>query len=253
MSSTQTADNITTVVPRIGITTVLTSDAVRDDPEVNRHVSALSDFKAQSVVLPKDLDPFGLIDRLGLTGLLFTGGGDLNALRYGGEPSLANDRVDDDRDAFELTLMQEALDAELPVLCVCRGLQVANVALGGTLIEDLPNYLGAAYSVRHHQRRDTGLDTSAYAHEVSVIQDTTLYEIVKSQRIMVNSFHHQAIGMSAPRLSVQARADDGVIEAVGLDRYPTFFLGLQWHPELLWERDQHSARIYERFVLECAN
>jgi putative glutamine amidotransferase len=227
------------------------SDESCDDPEVQLHAAAIVALGAEAVVLSKDLTTAGLLDRLGLSGVIFSGGGDVSALRYGGEVRLANDRVDDQRDEFEMSLMRRVLDTGIAALCICRGLQVANVVLGGTLIEHVPEYLGDAYTVSHHQRKDLGLDTSAYAHEINVVPQTIFHKIVRADRLRVNSFHHQAIRTVGPGLIVAARADDGIVEAVERDRASGFLLGIQWHPEQLQGKDAHSARIYERFVQEC--
>lgn len=218
------------------------------DPEANLHAQAVRDCGAVPVLLPKDLDPGDVRLLLRLSGILFSGGGDVNPARYGGQARLATDRVDDQRDAFELALMRDALDAELPVLCVCRGLQVANVALGGSIIEDIPAHLGPAYAIRHNQREELGLEAHAMAHEVEVVPRTLLHEVVGADRILVNSFHHQAVRELGTGLLVAARSDDGIVEAIARADSPAFFLGVQWHPELIRTSDPAAAQIYARFV-----
>ena len=216
---------------RIGITSGQLSDGQGDVSEVGRHCTLIESLGAHPVPLPKDLDASRVVKAYRLSGILFSGGGDVNADRYGGRASLTQE-VDDMRDAFEMALMEIALADEVPTLGVCRGLQIANVVLGGTLIEHLPEHLGPAPAIRHHQVKDSGLERSAYAHDINVPRSTALYDIVRTDVFRVNSFHHQAIRDLAPSLVVAAHSEDGVIEAV--ERAATgFFVGIQWHPELL--------------------
>jgi putative glutamine amidotransferase len=224
------------------------SNDADDHPEVHLHEAAILALGGEPVVLPKDLEVAQLLNRFELSGVIFSGGGDVNAVHYGGREELSNDRVDDERDAFEMSLMREVLAAKIPTLCVCRGFQIANVVLGGTLIEHLPEHLGENYTISHHQRKDLGLDSTAYAHEISVSPKAMLHDIVRTDRLRVNSFHHQAIRNPASGMVVEAVADDGIIEAASLDGFSTFFLGVQWHPELLHNRDEQASRIYEHFV-----
>lgn len=155
-------------------------------------------------------------------GLVLSGGGDIDPARYGETPSATLDSVSAERDEAEFTALTIALERELPVFGICRGIQVLNVQLGGTLHQDLDTERAA-----NHPQSPSW---SSRAHDVDVIDDTRLREIVGAARISVNSFHHQAVRQVAPRLRVSACAEDGVIEAVEMDDYP-WCLGVQWHPE----------------------
>jgi putative glutamine amidotransferase len=209
------------------------------------------------------MDPLCVIKELDLRGIVFSGGGDVEASRYDGDAELANQGVNPLRDDFEFALMNSAFSRKFPVLAVCRGVQLANVVLGGTLIEDLRHHLGENYLMPHHQVREAGRSRDDYGHEVNIVPGTQLHEIVQSQTIEVNSLHHQAIRTLAPGLRVAALADDGTIEAVEFiaggsrlsekeEENPErgFFIGVQWHPELLRE-DDVSRRLYARFVEVC--
>ncbi|HEX3468182.1 MAG TPA: gamma-glutamyl-gamma-aminobutyrate hydrolase family protein [Candidatus Elarobacter sp.] len=231
---------------RIGITSLRASNDREADREANLHAEAVRDCGAVPVLLPKDLDPHDVRSLLRLSGIIFSGGGDVDPVRYGGRTTLPTDRLDDRRDAFELALMREVLEAELPLLCVCRGMQVANVALGGSIIEHLPEYLGAGAAVRHDGREEPG--SAAIAHEVDVVAGSLLRDVVAADRIVVNSYHHQAVRELGTGLLVAARAGDGVVEAVERAGSTAFFLGVQWHPELMRTADSAAARIYARFV-----
>lgn len=185
----------------------------------------------------------------GLDGLVLSGGGDVDPALYGAEPGPALEDVDRRRDDFEVALVQAAHAARLPVLAICRGIQILNVALGGTLIQDLPTEPvpegGPARLV--HSRR--GQDIYALCQPVRIEPDSGLARLLGSDLIKVNSVHHQALRDVAPPLRPVAWAEDGVIEAVEpLDEgWPA--MGLQWHPECLVEAgDPVSLRPFEALV-----
>ncbi|MBI5684450.1 MAG: gamma-glutamyl-gamma-aminobutyrate hydrolase family protein [Verrucomicrobia bacterium] len=176
-------------------------------------------------------------------GLLLTGGGDVNPALFGGDP--ANPKlgsVSRLRDTMELFLTRRLLDeGRRPVLGICRGCQVMNVAAGGTLALDLPSEIGAA--VNHSDPRHFEL-----VHDVEIVPGTRLHALVGATAIRVNSAHHQAVKDLAPRLRVSARSTrDGVVEAVELDG-SQFFLGAQWHPERLHDRHEPSAALFRALV-----
>ena len=165
-----------------------------------------------------------LLDRV--DGLIFTGGGDIEPHRYGGVPIDSMYDMNTDRDAFEIELAHEAARRRFPTLAICRGLQVLNVALGGTLIEDIPSEVGTAhraagprvYDGHQHVRLSTG---------------SRVAEVVGSSELMVNSIHHQSVRDLAPGFVAVGWADDGVIEAVEHEDPAWPMLAVQWHPEYL--------------------
>jgi len=175
----------------------------------------------------------------GLQGLLLSGGTDLNPARYGGTPHPRNESPDDARDAMETGLLAEALAADLPVLAICRGMQLFNVAQGGTLIQHLDNSAV-------HEKRDT--DPALPVHEIQVESGTRLAAILGEGAHAVNSRHHQAIERVGAGLRVTARSTpDGVIEAVERsDR--RFALAVQWHPEDQARRDAEQRKLFEAFA-----
>jgi putative glutamine amidotransferase len=164
-----------------------------------------------------------LIDRL--DGLLLTGGGDVDPALYGRETRPEVSHVDEARDRMEIELVRRALELEVPVLAVCRGTQVLNVALGGTLIPDIPSEVGTEVEHWDLDRWDRP------AHVVEVERESLLGELV-GDRIEVNSMHHQAADELGQGLWPVARAPDGVVEAVDAPAR-RFCLGVQWHPECL--------------------
>ena len=197
------------------------------------------------VVLPLQLGNAGrLLDVV--DGLLLSGGGDVEPWRYGAdEVHETTYGLSTERDAFELELLEAALARDVPVLGICRGLQVLNVALGGTLIQDIASQHVAHVAVCHRQQ-EIGLVADEVGHPVVVI-DPALDRIVASDSLGVNSFHHQAIARPAPDLVAAAEAPDGIVEAVVLPGR-TFVVGVQWHPELMFERHPDQARPFAALV-----
>jgi putative glutamine amidotransferase len=148
---------------------------------------------------------------------------------------------------MELLLARWALDPDTPkpLLAICRGIQVLNVALGGTLYQDL--------SLRSHPtdgHNRTGEPRTCRAHRVDIVLPSRLSEIVGQESLQVNSLHHQAIKRLASRLTVTARAPDRVVEAAEVQGHP-FALGVQWHPEELAVEDTAQQRLFDAFVGAC--
>ncbi|MCS7050512.1 MAG: gamma-glutamyl-gamma-aminobutyrate hydrolase family protein, partial [Thermomicrobium sp.] len=152
--------------------------------------------------------------------------------------------VSDLRDHFEMTLIRLALAADLPMLAICRGLQILNVALGGTLLQHIPDQLPHALN---HRQQELGIPATDPAHDVSIRPETLLATILGSGRIRVNSYHHQAIADLATPLQLAATAPDGVIEAVELP-HATFVLAVQWHPERLFRHHPLQAALFSALV-----
>ncbi|HNS52721.1 MAG TPA: gamma-glutamyl-gamma-aminobutyrate hydrolase family protein [Anaerolineae bacterium] len=180
-------------------------------------------------------------------GVLLPGGGDM-------EPALYHERVRTElrsvsplRDTMEILLARWALDrdAPKPLLGICRGIQVLNVAVGGTLYQDLSQRKKPTV---HHDTQ--GVERSFVAHEVLVEPTSRLHEIVGQRVLKTNSFHHQAIKRRAPLLSRSAAATDGVLEAVEVPDHP-FAIAVQWHPEELAPIDEAAQRLFDAFVAAC--
>ena len=169
-------------------------------------------------------------------GLLLTGGEDVNPACYGAAPHPALGAVHPERDATELALLAAARELRLPVLAICRGIQLLNVALGGTLLQDLPSQRPSA--VNHDQPRDAAERT----HDAAIVAGTRLAAATGATAIAVNSYHHQAVDRLAPGLLVSATASDGLIEGVEAEDAAWWVVAVQWHPEDLtddvrsWDR-----------------
>ena len=187
-------------------------------------------------------------DRVGeIDGLILTGGGDVHPGRYGREDKIdLVEEVNEMRDSFEFDVIGRALDRELPILGICRGLQVMNVFLGGTLIIDL-----AAEGYRSHIVRE-GFD---HRHELQVVPHSLLDAISGRGPRKVNSVHHQAVDEVGKGLMISSKSDDGVVESLEWilkDRMP-FLLLVQWHPERMSDFDNPcSGFIVEHFLREVS-
>jgi putative glutamine amidotransferase len=176
-----------------------------------------------------------------LDGLLLSGGPDINPRFYGEQPLAGLGEIDEDLDRMELEIAGMAFQKDLPILAICRGIQVLNVSLGGTLYQDMPNQVQG--SINHTQTADKGTNT----HSISIEIKTSLHRIFKRKEIWVNGKHHQAIKDLAPGLTVSAKASDGIIEAVEHHK-KQFVMGVQWHPEGTWRDDPYSRKLFRAFV-----
>jgi putative glutamine amidotransferase len=174
-------------------------------------------------------------------GLILTGGDDVDPALYG-EPAHPTSKWTRERDTFELAAVREALERDMPVLAICRGQQVLNVALGGTLVQDIPDQRPEAGA---HKLK--GVPRWEVAHEVEVTAGTRLRAIVGADVVGVNSFHHQAVRDVGRGLVVSARSRDGIIEGVELpDR--RFVVGIQWHPEAMWNQEPDHQELFRALV-----
>lgn len=183
------------------------------------------------------------------SGLILTGGTDIHPGFYDKAHDTARCmRIDGHRDLLEMTLIDSALAWGMPILGICRGHQVLNVALGGSLIVDIPSDFGT--TVRHQCE-----DYLGCFHSVTVDAASLLYEISKSASGEVNTNHHQSIDRVAPPLKATAFADDGLIEAAEWNDpiNKAFLLGVQWHPERLRLDNPLSGKVGFKFLSECRN
>lgn len=182
-----------------------------------------------------------------LDGLIVTGGGDINPLLYGEEPHPSLGAVYPGSDKYEKHLILEFLKLDKPFMGMCRGLQMLNVALGGTNYQDLEaEYEGD----KLYQHLQLAMRTHR-THSVVLEEDSRLFDIMGEKEFAVNSFHHQGVRKVSDKLKVAARAKDGMVEALESEDYQ-FVLGIQWHPEeFALQDDQPSINIFDRFVEEC--
>lgn len=183
-------------------------------------------------------------------GVILSGGGDIDPVKYG-DPELHDKTygIHAGRDELELAIAREAVERDLPVLCICRGIQVLNVALGGTLVQDVPDQYP---SELEHRQQESGIPKEEPGHRVVVTSGSLLEQTYEASEIEVNSFHHQAIKDLAPSLEVNAVAPDEIVEAVS---HPTssWILGVQWHPEMMFRAHPEHLKPFSALVRQAAN
>ena len=225
--------------PLIGITL--------DDEHARPGVHVLRDDYVRSVeqagAIPMIVAPSGpenapvILDRL--DGLLLSGGVDIDPALFGQAPHPGLRRVDRARDDLELALTREALQRGRPILAICRGIQVLNVACGGTLIQHLPSEVAGS------ERHDCPEPRSRRVHRVDVVPGTRLHRVLGAVEVSVNSFHHQAVGRLGEGLRASASCpEDGVVEGVErLDH--SFVVGVQWPPETFWDHADSFQPLFD--------
>jgi putative glutamine amidotransferase len=237
--------------PIVGVTCV-TQPKERDGEmrhAIDRdYVQALVAAGAAPVLLSPaiDSDTLGSILPL-LDAVLFSGGGDVEPSRFGERAHSSLGRVERDRDAFELNLFRAARRRELPILGICRGVQLVNVACGGTLVQDIPS------QVTRPLRHDTSAREPDPVHDAILEPGSMVRALAGKSRLPVNSFHHQSVKDVAAGFRITATAPDGVVEAIETLDEP-FCVGVQWHPERRTPGTSGEFRdaIFEVFVEEAA-
>ncbi len=203
----------------------------------NPYVQSVIGAGAVPVILTAATPADRLADLLTrLDGVVLTGGSDVDPNRFNGRHHARIYEVDPQRDEFEIALVRQAAQSGLPFLAICRGIQVVNVALGGTLYTDIADQ--APHPLRHDWYPN--IPRSYLAHRVRVEAGSHVAEILGGEDVGVNSLHHQALELVAPGLKTVAHAPDGIVEAVELEKHP-FGIAVQWHPESLQHLPEHRA------------
>jgi putative glutamine amidotransferase len=233
------------VAPLIGITTSITVGTVPERAYVNgAYLRAVQEAGGIPVLLTPHFTPevqAALWQRL--DGLVLTGGGDIEPARFGEARHPAVDEVSPARDELEIDLTRRAVADAVPLFAICRGIQVLNVALGGTLVQDLPSEWPDA--LPHSQKAPRTQPT----HAVKVMgEGTHLGRVLGALELDVNSMHHQAIKQLGEGLREVAWAPDGVVEGVEMPGDDRFVLGVQWHPEELVAHDQAARNLFTAIV-----
>lgn len=220
------------------------SDSGYNYQKINEcNLKALIEAGAVPIMLPITGDDDLIDEYLNVVdGLYFSGGSDINPLYFGEDPIKEIGGIDYSRDEFEVKLFKKAAEKNMPILGICRGEQVINVAAGGSLYQDI-------YSQREgtngHSPTFSG---GGYAyHRVQIMKDSKLFEILKTEETNINSFHHQAVKDIAEGYKVAALSKDGIIEAIESVNHD-FVVGIQWHPELMFERYPEFLKLFEALV-----
>ncbi len=227
--------------PVIGLTCSTASEggskAVRRYSCPEAYVRRVEEAGGIPILLPV-ADPSRVPELVALVdGVILIGGDDVDPSMYGQPSHPRLGPVDRLRDEFEVAVARFAADESIPAFGICRGCQVMNVALGGTLIQDIPSEVDGALS--HSGRSDS-------AHDAAVTPGTRLHRLLGKKVVSVNSHHHQSVGVPAEGFDVTARSADGVIEAAELPGH-VFFLGVQWHPERM-PKSESTRRLFRAFL-----
>jgi len=244
-SPQEVSERIEELRPRIGIT-------MRIELETNRFylaryyseaVEAAGGLPVHIPLIPRADYIRGVMDSI--DGLLLPGSdSDMDPLRYGREPHPRLGSVHPEKDETDLLTLAEAEDRAMPVFAICFGIQSLNVSRGGTLIQDIGSQHPDA--IKHEQ----GAPRDRPSHHVRILDGSILRELAATDSVAVNSHHHQAVETLGRELVATAWTSDDLVEAVEDPRGDRFILGVQWHPELGWERDSFSRAMFARFVDE---
>jgi putative glutamine amidotransferase len=250
--------------PFIGVTANIDGNKIETQTIYTSYVDAVYHASAIPIILPiPDItlkDSYGKIAELmisGVSGLFLTGGDDVSGMLYGEENFAFNGSFTEERDLFEISLCRAAAKQKKPILGVCRGIQLLNVAMGGTLFQDITKQNPKKTLLLHAQQAPS----YSGAHDVLLAPGSQAARLLVpdepgAPRITVNSFHHQAVKGTAPGFMASAEASDGIIEAIepvnpqNGDMHP-FTIGVQWHPERMWKLHAHARRLFSAFAEAC--
>lgn len=237
--------------PLIGLTTnfIISNEGPTQGQEryflVSENVKWVEKSGGSTILFPHTQDSETFERYLDLVdGIILTGGIDINPMFYGEEPKEKLGYFNTKKDFFDVELTKKAIQRGIPVLGIDRGLQVLNVALGGTLYQDI------SYIKGEHVKHFQSSIFSEKSHSVELMPNSDIYDIFRQERIFVNSFHHQAIKDLGNDIIVTAKASDGLIEAIEYAG-TSFAMGVQWQPEFMAEDYEEQNKIMEFFIEKC--
>lgn len=240
-----------TALPLIGVTTSVTVDKYPERAYVNAaYLNAVQQAGGVPVVLAPQLGAAARAALLArIDGVLLTGGGDVDPARFGEPRHPTASEISPARDTLELELTHWALERGVPFLAICRGLQVLNVALGGSLLQDIPSDLPPALD--HSQKALQQARRDQPVHHVKVQEGSRLAGILGTLDVDVNSFHHQALKALGRGLTPVAWSPDGIVEGAEMQDSGRFVVGVQWHPEDLVGHDPAARNLFAALVDEA--
>jgi putative glutamine amidotransferase len=234
--------------PRIGITTLFDHKPKKVHSSVSyNYIKSVQMAGGLPILIPITNDKEDINEYIdNIDGIIFTGGEDIDPLFYGAEPFRSINYTSPERDEYEKELYLKALDYDIPILGICRGLQLINVASGGTLYQDINQEL-----INSHGHCPTDNPVHHLYHSINIKEDSLLYKIFSNQKIKVNSFHHQAIKTLGRDFKISAYANDNVVEAIErIDK--RFVVGIQWHAEDLTSYYPEFIKLFEALVEEAS-
>jgi len=238
----------TAKLPLIGISG---THATGGDTQVNSsYIESVLRAGGVPVVFPINDNPEVIKKMiLSVDALIMTGGEDIDPLKnYNEEPIPGLGEINPERDAFDIALIKLALDQNIPILCICRGHQLLNVACGGTLYQDLPSQIQSSGLLKHRQQAPGWYGT----HRVELTPNSVLAKILGTTSVVSNSFHHQAVKDVAPNLVVTGRTGNGVVEAMEMKGNPRVF-SVQFHPEIPTSRGMDDFFPIFTYLVELAS
>ncbi|WP_105617385.1 gamma-glutamyl-gamma-aminobutyrate hydrolase family protein [Vallitalea okinawensis] len=214
--------------------------------ELNKdYYNAIVNIGAIPIILPY-ADQVKLKDVLQIVdGVLLTGGDDIDPAFIDEEPLRSLGKVNPERDIRELSIARYCLEEEIPLLGICKGMQVMGIACGGQLYQDIYSQR-TTHTIQHQQKAPSWYGW----HEIQLEQDTNLYGIIQKTSVRVNSFHHQGMKACGELLKVCARSKDNLIEAIEHPEHP-FYIGVQWHPERMFLKSSEQQQLFKAFF-KCA-
>lgn len=232
--------------PLIGVTP--SHDTEKDDLAMRpTYLRAIRAAGGIPVILPLEVPEEDLI-QLAETcdGFLFSGGPDIHPFYFGEQTQAHCGNVSLKRDRMEMALLAAVMDRKKPILGICRGIQLINIALGGDIYQDLPSQFPEDFPLAHQQ---PFLYTTP-AHTVEVADGSLFHKITGAASLEVNSMHHQAVRRVSPKLTACGYAQNQLVEAVEMPGYP-YLIAVQWHPEYLWPEDEAAMKLFQSFVDAC--
>lgn len=230
--------------PIIGITMFQETEVDKSFSLVsNNYLNAIENAGGVPLFIPVSEDMEAVKPYLEMIdGIIFSGGECVGPINFGENPSKAISKINPSRDNFELALFQEAYNMDMPILGICRGAQLINVALGGSLYQDIFSEITNCYG-----HMPSGMQVYDLFHLIDIEENSKLFDIFKTAELEVNSFHHQGIKDIGKDLKVTATAKDGVIEGIeSLSR--KFLIGVQWHPEDLTLKYKGFLKLFKAFI-----
>ncbi|HMA68366.1 MAG TPA: gamma-glutamyl-gamma-aminobutyrate hydrolase family protein [Candidatus Mcinerneyibacterium sp.] len=207
------------------------------------YVRAIENSGGIPIIIPIDSKQSNINYYLSkINGLLLTGGVDINPEHYGEKPHEKIGKIINERDSLDFTLLEKALNKKIPVLGICRGMQLINVYFGGSLYQD--KSLNKKFTLNHYQNNP---EPSTLGHSVNIKGKTKLHGIVKNTNFKVNSYHHQFIKRIGTKLKISAISSDGSIEGLESNN-SQFIIGIQWHPERIYNNSKESKLIFDKLI-----
>lgn len=224
----------------IGITTFITGDSLKLPAT---YITAVSGSGGVPFVLAKIEDDTKVKAQVdAIDGLVLTGGDDIDPSLFGEDPHQKLGNIEPGRDAYEAKLIEYALEQNKPVLAICRGAQILNISEGGTMYQDIYDQIEG--NVMQH----TQIAPRDYlSHTINIAKGTKLRDIIGTEEVKTNSFHHQANNLPADGYVVSARSNDGVVEAME-SKHHEFVMAIQWHPEGSYKTDETSQKLFNKFI-----